>query len=57
VYVIVQGGKNLSDKEDLLLQLAEASNDTEDRYADDEQGEQGPSLLERWIDWANAVDA
>jgi hypothetical protein len=57
VYVIVQGGKNLSDKEDLLLQLAEASNDTEDHYADDEQGEQCPSLLERWIDWANAVDA
>jgi hypothetical protein len=57
VYAIVQGGKNLSDKEDLLLQLAEASNETEDRYTDNEQGDQGPSLLERWIDWANAVDA
>ena len=47
----------VSDKEDLRLQLAEVPNESDESYTDNDQDDNAPSLLERWIDWSTVVDA
>ena len=46
----------MNEKEELLLQAVEIAPDTDEERAENDQLDQEPSLLDRWVGWAGKID-